>query len=128
MMLALYNMDLSGGCGFEDQKREIQVPYVTGMSGIGKSRFARQCIQHLAQQAGAELNEHPTSLLVEARVATLVTKTTGASIPSQFVQDLAKASYHNTNLRIDCSRSNFATNVKKFTHEYAVCHALLVVA
>lgn len=87
---------------WEALKREAVVPVCTGMPGLGKTRFARDAIFHLARSAcGGDTLES----VVEAATH-LRDNATDASV----TQALARASFMDRNLRIDFSDFNDVPN------------------
>lgn len=80
---------------WETLKRSASVPVCTGMPGIGKTRFARDAVFHLARSAAA-----PGDSLaeVEAAAATLVPPEDAG-----VARALTRASFTDRNLRIDFS-------------------------
>jgi hypothetical protein len=68
------------------------------MPGLGKTRFARDAVHHLAEIA-AERGK--------VDVMTAACTLTPAS-HSNFARSLVHACYHDCNLRLDCSSEDFA--------------------
>jgi hypothetical protein len=94
---------------WEALKRTVFIPVCTGTPGVGKTRFGRDAIHHLAAQAAAraaagDLDPHrgPASTpspddVIEA-AGSLVEET-----HSNVCRALVFACYHDCNLRLDCS-------------------------
>jgi hypothetical protein len=83
-------------------KRRVRVPTCTGMPGVGKTRFARDAIHHLA-----EVHERKCNTSGKQDAASIIASAASAYEKDQerssLFQSLIRASYYNCSLRVDCS-------------------------
>eukprot|EP00047_Mylnosiga_fluctuans_P019465 m.82778 g.82778 ORF g.82778 m.82778 type:complete len:935 (-) comp8136_c0_seq1:1199-4003(-) len=116
MLSVFYNMERWRGKSFH--KRDLRVPYTIGLSGVGKSRFARECVHHLAWELAVDAGKvNPslddlvatadmlvTYLVVEDPVSDIKVALTDAEKPNarRFVEELIRATYNQRNLCVDC--------------------------
>ena len=84
----------------------MRAPRVLGADdpGIGKSRFARECVHHLAWEAALKKTASPTLEALEETAAELASDLDSTSPPVDFVKELIRASYSDRNIRLDCEQ------------------------
>lgn len=81
---------------WEALRRRAYVPVCTGIPGLGKTRFAREAVHHLAELKAAELNTD------------LMTAANALPFPG-LCRALVHACLHDCNLRLDCSEDDFTS-------------------
>ena len=93
-----------GDAGYEVAKRKICIPTCTGTPGIGKTRFARIAIIHLARiETGID---DPTWEMLYGCLSQVAKKVWGEGFCQEqvdFLRQLLAATQHNRNLRLDLS-------------------------
>eukprot|EP00047_Mylnosiga_fluctuans_P018348 m.70021 g.70021 ORF g.70021 m.70021 type:complete len:853 (+) comp7569_c0_seq5:100-2658(+) len=101
---------------FERCKREFKVPLTAGLSGMGKTRFAREFMLQLARGAATSGDEQLVYESLKTAAAPLAAMLNPDSPPVDFVDELIRASFEGRNIRIACDEWSGALSKGLLAH------------